>query len=69
MRVCTSIILNLACHYLQFVTSAKPVATMDIDLARTSLQVVRTGNLLAVADKLHVTQTAVTARIKSLERN
>jgi len=40
---------------------------MDIELARTFLQVVRTGSLLAAADKLHVTQTAVTARIKSLE--
>ncbi len=40
---------------------------MDIELARTFLQVVRTGSLLSAADKLHVTQTAVTARIKSLE--
>ncbi|NUO87569.1 MAG: LysR family transcriptional regulator [Cupriavidus sp.] len=40
---------------------------MDIELARTFLQVVRDGSLLAAADKLHVTQTAVTARIKSLE--
>ncbi|AGW93135.1 MULTISPECIES: LysR family transcriptional regulator [Cupriavidus] len=40
---------------------------MDIELARTFLQVVRSGSLLAAADKLHVTQTAVTARLKSLE--
>ncbi|WP_455286988.1 LysR family transcriptional regulator [Cupriavidus necator] len=40
---------------------------MDVELARTFLQVVRSGSLLAVADKLHVTQTAVTARLKSLE--
>jgi DNA-binding transcriptional LysR family regulator len=40
---------------------------MDLELARTFLQVVRTGSLIGAADKLHVTQTAVTARIKSLE--
>lgn len=40
---------------------------MDIDLARTFLEVVRTGSLHAASQKLHVTQTAVTARIKSLE--
>lgn len=36
---------------------------MDIDLARTFLEVVRTGSFMAAAERLHVTQTAVTARI------
>lgn len=40
---------------------------MDIELARTFLQVVRSGSLVAAAAQLHVTQTAVTARIKNLE--
>lgn len=40
---------------------------MDIELARTFLDIVRTGSFMAAADRLHVTQTAVTARIQSLE--
>lgn len=40
---------------------------MDIDLARTFLQVVDAGSLQAAAARLHVTQTAVTARLKNLE--
>ncbi|MBU6491848.1 LysR family transcriptional regulator [Pandoraea sp.] len=40
---------------------------MDVELARTFLQVVKTGSLVAAAARLHVTQTAVTARIKNLE--
>jgi DNA-binding transcriptional LysR family regulator len=40
---------------------------MDVELARTFLQVARAGSLIAAAQQLHVTQTAVTARIKNLE--
>tara|TARA_R110002167_G_scaffold365481_2_gene590384 strand:- start:1903 stop:2748 length:846 start_codon:yes stop_codon:yes gene_type:complete len=40
---------------------------MDIDLARTFLEVVRTGSFMGAAERLHVTQTAVTARIRNLE--
>lgn len=40
---------------------------MDIDLARTFLEIVRCGSLAAAADKLHVTQTAITARVQKLE--
>jgi DNA-binding transcriptional LysR family regulator len=40
---------------------------MDIELARTFLEIVRTGSFLAAAEALHVTQTAVTARIQNLE--
>lgn len=43
-------------------------AAMDVQLAKTFLQVVRTGSLVAAAAELHVTQTAVTARIKNLEQ-
>ncbi|MEN0106920.1 MAG: LysR family transcriptional regulator [Pseudomonas sp.] len=40
---------------------------MDIELARTFLQIVRSGSLVAAAEQLHVTQTAITARVKKLE--
>lgn len=40
---------------------------MDVELARTFLEVVKTGSLVSAATQLHVTQTAVTARIKNLE--
>jgi DNA-binding transcriptional LysR family regulator len=40
---------------------------MDVELARTFLQVVKAGSLVSAATQLHVTQTAVTARIKNLE--
>jgi LysR family transcriptional regulator, flagellar master operon regulator len=40
---------------------------MDIALARTFLEVVAQGSFVAAAQRLHVTQTAVSARVKSLE--
>lgn len=40
---------------------------MDIELARTFLEIVRCGSLAAAAEKLHVTQTAITARVQKLE--
>ncbi|MGQ0750485.1 MAG: LysR family transcriptional regulator [Betaproteobacteria bacterium] len=40
---------------------------MDINLARTFLEIVTTGNFLRAADRLHVTQTAVSARVRALE--
>jgi DNA-binding transcriptional LysR family regulator len=40
---------------------------MDISLARTFLAVVATGSFIAAAEKLHITQTAVSARIRALE--
>jgi DNA-binding transcriptional LysR family regulator len=43
------------------------VASMDIDLAKTFLDIARSGSLIAAAERLHLTQTAVTARVKSLE--
>ena len=40
---------------------------MDINLARTFLEIVSTGNFLRAAGRLHVTQTAVSARVRALE--
>lgn len=40
---------------------------MDIDLARTFLEIVRTGSFMAAAERLHITQTTVTARVQNLE--
>lgn len=40
---------------------------MDIELARTFLEIVRRGSFLAAAEQLHITQTTVTARIHNLE--
>lgn len=40
---------------------------MDLDLARTFLEIVRYGSLAGAAEKLHITQTAVTARVQKLE--
>jgi DNA-binding transcriptional LysR family regulator len=42
-------------------------ATMDIELARTFLAIVETGSFVAAAGRLNLTQTAVSARIRSLE--
>ncbi|CAI8871263.1 LysR family transcriptional regulator, flagellar master operon regulator [Pseudomonas sp. IT-P253] len=42
---------------------------MDIELAKTFLEIVRCGSLIAAADRLHVTQTAITARVKKLEHS
>mgnify|MGYP000038266797 CR=1 FL=1 len=40
---------------------------MDVELARTFLAVVETGSFLAAAERVHVTQSTVSTRIKSLE--
>lgn len=40
---------------------------MDIELARTFLEIMRSGSFIAAADRLHVTQTTVTARVCNLE--
>jgi LysR family transcriptional regulator, flagellar master operon regulator len=42
-------------------------SVMDINLARTFLEIVATGNFLRAAERLHVTQTAVSARVRALE--
>lgn len=40
---------------------------MDIELAKTFLEIIKCGSLISAAEKLHVTQTAITARVKRLE--
>ncbi len=40
---------------------------MDIDFTRTFLEIARQGGFSAAAERLHLTQTAVTARIQKLE--
>lgn len=42
---------------------------MDINQARTFLEVVHCGSFVAAADRLHITQTAVSARIRALEES
>lgn len=41
---------------------------MNINLASTFLEIVRAGSFIAAAEKLYVTQTTVTARIHTLEK-
>lgn len=41
---------------------------MDIDLAKTFLAVNSAGSFIRAAERLHLTQTAVTARIRTLEQ-
>ncbi|MBP0447521.1 LysR family transcriptional regulator [Roseomonas sp. SSH11] len=40
---------------------------MDIQLARTFLAIVETGSFVRAAERLHVSQTAVSARVRCLE--
>src|SRR5690349_11148502 len=40
---------------------------MDIALARTFLEIVGAGNFARAAERLHVTQTAVSVRVRTLE--
>src|SRR6218665_2142398 len=40
---------------------------MDITLARTFLDIVAAGSFLRAAERLHVTQPAVSARVRTLE--
>lgn len=40
---------------------------MDIDRARTFLEIIHSGSFLKAADRLNVTQTTVSARIRTLE--
>ena len=41
---------------------------MDITLARTFLSIVAAGSFLRAAERLHVTQMAVSARVRTLEQ-
>ncbi len=42
---------------------------MDINHARTFLEIVMTGSFLRAAQRLHITQTAVSARVRTLEES
>ena len=42
---------------------------MDINLARTFLEIVETRSFVRAAERLHVTQTSVSARVRSLEES
>jgi DNA-binding transcriptional LysR family regulator len=44
-----------------------PERILETDLARTFLAVVAAGNFIKAADRLHVTQSTVSTRIRSLE--
>ena len=41
---------------------------MDIDVARTFLEIVKAGSFVRAAERLFVTQTAVSARVQNLEQ-
>jgi DNA-binding transcriptional LysR family regulator len=41
---------------------------MDVELARTFIEIVSTGSFIKAADRLHVAQTTVSARVRLLEQ-
>jgi DNA-binding transcriptional LysR family regulator len=41
---------------------------MDIELARTFIEIVSTGSFIKAADRLHIAQTTVSARVRLLEQ-
>lgn len=41
---------------------------MDIDLARTFLEIVNTGSFIRAAERLNMSQTTISARMRSLEK-
>lgn len=41
---------------------------MDIELVRTFLEIMHAGSFVQAAERLHVTQTTVTARVRTLEQ-
>jgi DNA-binding transcriptional LysR family regulator len=48
-------------------TDKQPAGAMDTALARTFLEIVSTGSFVRAAERLNVSQTAVSARVRSLE--
>jgi LysR family transcriptional regulator, flagellar master operon regulator len=52
-----------------FVCNGRQEDGMDINVARTFLEVVKTGSFVKAAANLNLTQTAVSARIRVLEEN
>ena len=47
--------------------SAEEVASLDIELARTFLEIVRARSFVRAAEQLNLSQTAVSARVRALE--
>ena len=56
---------NFDTYHLQRI--GDQVSTMDVNLARTFLMVAETGSFIHAARKMNITQSTVSARIKSLE--
>ena len=54
-------------NLLAFQSSFAHTWSMDIVLARTFLEIVQSGNFVRAAERLHVTQTAVSVRVQTLE--
>ena len=52
---------------LRFICKDVAFFWMDINLAKTFIEVVATGSFVGAADRLHLTQTAISARIRLLE--
>jgi DNA-binding transcriptional LysR family regulator len=53
--------------FIENVSKIFYLKSMDINLARTFLEVAARGSFIAAAERLHLTQTAVSARIRILE--
>ena len=57
--------------YIGFVSSIFHISrariSLDINLARTFLEIASSHSFVQAAERLHITQTAVSARIKTLE--
>lgn len=53
--------------FIENVSKIFYLKSMDINLARTFLEVAARGSFIVAAERLHLTQTAVSARIRILE--
>src|SRR3954468_14811200 len=53
---------------LTFECNFPVVRGMDIELARTFLEIVSTGSFIRASEKLNVSQTTVSARVRNLEQ-
>src|SRR5690606_21280836 len=58
-------LLSIRCN--KFASTVRRRRPLDIELARTFLAIVAAGNFVRAAERLHLSQTAVSARVKSLE--
>ena len=54
-------------YLLDFIIEDSDIKSMDIDQVRTFLAVASNGSFLEAANRLHVTQSTVSARIQNLE--